>query len=141
MAERFSGFGGVRGPARHEGAEWETAVTGARLLKGVPVAFDCTVEEMIERDAYSILVGRVRAIRTTAGAGGLVWRKGGYCALTKAKLSIVRIAPSSALPSSSFSAASRRRRHQSAASSRWPRQAVATSTRSNLDRPRACVSE
>ncbi len=82
VAERFSGFGGVRGPARHEGAEWETAVTGARLLKGVPVAFDCTVEEMIERDAYSILVGRVRAIRTTAGAGGLVWRKGGYCALT-----------------------------------------------------------
>ena len=82
VAERFSGFGGVKGPARYEGAEWETAVTGARLLKGAPVAFDCTVEEMIERDAYSILVGRVRAIRTTAGTGGLVWWKGGYCALT-----------------------------------------------------------
>lgn len=78
VAERFSGFGGVSGAARYEGAEWETAVTGARLLKGAPVAFDCTVEEMIERDAYVILIGRVRAIRTTPGAGGLVWWNGGF---------------------------------------------------------------
>ncbi len=82
VAERFSGFGGVKGAARYDGAEWETAVTGARLLKGAPVAFDCTVEEMIDRDAWSILTGRVRAIRTTAGAGGLVWWNGGFRALT-----------------------------------------------------------
>jgi flavin reductase (DIM6/NTAB) family NADH-FMN oxidoreductase RutF len=82
VAERFSGFGGVSGAARYDGAEWETAVTGARLLKGAPAAFDCTVEEMIDREAYSILIGRVRAIRTTAGAGGLVWWNGGFRALT-----------------------------------------------------------
>jgi flavin reductase (DIM6/NTAB) family NADH-FMN oxidoreductase RutF len=34
LAERFSGFGGVKGADRYEGAEWETAVTGARLLQG-----------------------------------------------------------------------------------------------------------
>ena len=69
VAERFSGFGGVAGAARYEGAEWETAITGARLLKGAPAAFDCEVEEMIDRATHSILIGRVRAIRTTPGAG------------------------------------------------------------------------
>ena len=78
VAERFSGFGGVRGPARYEGAEWETAVTGARLLKGAPAAFDCVLEEMIDRATHSILIGRVRAIRTTAGAGALLYWNGAY---------------------------------------------------------------
>ena len=82
VAERFSGFGGVKGPARYDGAEWETAVTGARLLKGAPAAFDCTVDEMIDRATHTILIGRVQALRTTAGAGALVYWNGAYRALT-----------------------------------------------------------
>ena len=81
VAERFSGFGGVAGAARYEVAEWETAVTGARLLKGAPAAFDCEVEEMIDRATHSILIGRVRAIRTTPGAGALIYWNGAYRAL------------------------------------------------------------
>lgn len=81
VAERFSGFAGVRGAARYDGAEWETAVTGARLLKGAPAAFDCTIEEMIDRATHSILIGRVRAIRTTPGAGALMYWNGAYRAL------------------------------------------------------------
>lgn len=81
VAERFSGFGGVAGAARYEGAEWETAITGARLLKGAPAAFDCEVEEMIDRATHSILIGRVRAIRTTPGAGALIYWNGAYRAL------------------------------------------------------------
>lgn len=81
VAERFSGFGGVKGAARYEGAEWETLVTGARVLVGAPAAFDCTVEEMIARDAHSILIGRVRAIRTAPGAGALVYWNGAFRAL------------------------------------------------------------
>ncbi len=34
VAERFSGFGGVRGAARYDGVEWETAVTGAGIRSG-----------------------------------------------------------------------------------------------------------
>jgi flavin reductase (DIM6/NTAB) family NADH-FMN oxidoreductase RutF len=78
VAERFSGVAGVRGAARYDGFEWETAVTGARLLTGAPTAFDCTVEEMIERATHSILIGRVRAVRTTAGAGALLYWNGTY---------------------------------------------------------------
>ncbi|OHC58648.1 MAG: flavin reductase [Rhodobacterales bacterium RIFCSPHIGHO2_02_FULL_62_130] len=82
VAERFSGFGGVKGPARYDGAEWETAVTGARLLTGAPTAFDCTVEEMIDRATHSILIGRVQAIRITEGAGALIYWNGAYRSLT-----------------------------------------------------------
>ena len=82
VAERFSGFGGVKGAARYEGAEWETAVTGVRLLKGAASAFDCTVEEMIDRATHSILIGRVQAIRTTADAGALIYWNGAYRSLT-----------------------------------------------------------
>jgi flavin reductase (DIM6/NTAB) family NADH-FMN oxidoreductase RutF len=82
VAERFSGFGGVRGKARYDGADWETAVTGAQLLKGAPTAFDCTVEEMIDRATHTILIGRVRAIRTAPGAGALIYWNGGYRTLS-----------------------------------------------------------
>lgn len=78
VAERFSGFGGIKGAARFDGAQWETAITGARLLVGAPVAFDCTVEEMIDRATHSILIGRVRAIRNTPDAGALVYWHGAY---------------------------------------------------------------
>ncbi len=81
VAERFSGFGGVKGPARYAGAEWETALTGARLLKGAPCAFDCVVDEMIDRATHSILIGRVVAIRTTPGAGALTYWNGSYLPL------------------------------------------------------------
>lgn len=78
VAERFSGFGGVKGAARYEGAEWDSAVTGALLLKGAPAAFDCEVEELIDRATHSIVIGRVRAVRTNEGAGALIYWNGGF---------------------------------------------------------------
>lgn len=82
VAERFSGFGGVKGSARYEGAKWETAITGIQLLVGAPAAFACTVEEMIDRASHSILIGRVHAIRTTADAGALIYWNGAFRSLT-----------------------------------------------------------
>ena len=81
VAERFSGFGGVKGADRYAGAVWET-VEGAQLLQGAPTAFACTVEEMIDRATHSIVIGRVRAIRTTADAGGLIYWNGQYRSLS-----------------------------------------------------------
>lgn len=81
VAERFSGKAGVLGAARYAGAEWALAETGAQLLVGAPLALDCTVEEMIDRATHSIVIGRVRAIRSTAGAGALLYRDGEYLAM------------------------------------------------------------
>lgn len=81
VAERFSGFGGVKGADRYDGAEWETAQTGALLLKGAPSAFDCEVEEMIDRATHSIVIGRVKAIRETPDAGALIYWNGKFQSL------------------------------------------------------------
>ena len=78
VAERFSGRTGAQGPARYEGAVWETAVTGARLLQGAAAAFDCEVEDMIDKATHTIVVGHVRATRITPGAGALTYWHGGY---------------------------------------------------------------
>lgn len=81
VAQRFAGFGGVKGADRYEGADWETAVTGAYLLQGAPSAFDCEVEEMIDRGTHSIVIGRVRAVRETPDAGALIYWNGAFQAL------------------------------------------------------------
>jgi len=78
VAERFSGFGGVKGAARYEGAQWATAETGAQLLADAPMALDCTVEEMIDRATHSIVIGRVRAIRANDPDAALIYWHGGY---------------------------------------------------------------
>jgi flavin reductase (DIM6/NTAB) family NADH-FMN oxidoreductase RutF len=78
VAERFSGFGGLKGAARYEGAEWVTGQGGVRTLAGAPLAFDCAVEEMIDRGTHSIVIGRVLSIRTTPGMGALVYWNGAY---------------------------------------------------------------
>lgn len=81
VAERFSGFGGVKGPDRYAGADWVTAVTGAPLLADAPAAFDCEVEEMIDRATHSIVIGRVRALITNPGQGALIYWHGGFRSL------------------------------------------------------------
>ncbi|MGD9861952.1 MAG: flavin reductase family protein [Pseudodonghicola sp.] len=81
VAERFSGFGGVKGPDRYAGADWVTAVTGARLLADAPAAFDCEVEEMIDRATHSIVIGRVRALRCTPDQGALIYWNGSFRSL------------------------------------------------------------
>lgn len=81
VAERFSGFGGVTGPARYDGADWETTRIGARLLVGAATAFACTVDAMIEKGTHSIIIGRIHDIRRTDEAGALIYWNGRYLAL------------------------------------------------------------
>ena len=83
VARRFSGASGIRGPARYEGAEWMVGIGGVRTLVDAPLAFDCGVEEMIDRGTHSIVIGRVLAIRTTPGMGALVYWDGIYRGLVK----------------------------------------------------------
>lgn len=78
VAARFGGMRGADGPARYDGAEWETAETGARLLKGAPAAFDCRLETLAPQDGFAVLIGRVVAFRTTPDAGALLWWQGRF---------------------------------------------------------------
>ncbi|WP_274630539.1 flavin reductase family protein [Arvimicrobium flavum] len=78
VAERFSGFGGIKGPDRYHGAEWMTLKTGASLLKDATAVFDCQLDEMIDRGSHSIIVGSVVAVDTHERNEALVYWRGGY---------------------------------------------------------------
>lgn len=78
VAERFAGIGGIKGAARYEGADWRTQPSGTLLLEGAPAAFDCEVEEMLERGTHSIVIGRVIDLFETEDAGALIYWNGAF---------------------------------------------------------------
>jgi flavin reductase (DIM6/NTAB) family NADH-FMN oxidoreductase RutF len=78
VAERFSGFGGVKGTDRYKGAKWITLATGASLLEDAVAMFDCRLDEMIDRGSHSIVIGSVAAVGTKDAGGALAYWRGGY---------------------------------------------------------------
>lgn len=78
LAHRFAGGGGIEGLARYEGAQWVAAITGAPLLADALAAFDCSIEEIIERHSHAIVIGRVEAVRRRSGGGALLCWRGDY---------------------------------------------------------------
>lgn len=73
VAERFSGVGGLSGAERFAGAEWISLVSGVPLLSGALAAFDCEVEEIVERHSHAIVIGRVLDLRTWSGSPALAY--------------------------------------------------------------------
>ncbi len=74
LAQRFSGRGGVHGSRRFDEARWITLATGAPVLADALAAFDCLIEEVIERHSHAIVLGAVVSLREgpeEPGAGAL----------------------------------------------------------------------
>ncbi|TIV29997.1 MAG: flavin reductase family protein, partial [Mesorhizobium sp.] len=69
---------GIKGKDRYEGAEWTTLKTGASLLTDAVAAFDCSLDEMIDRGAHSIVIGSVEAVRIQDAGQALIYWRGGY---------------------------------------------------------------
>jgi flavin reductase (DIM6/NTAB) family NADH-FMN oxidoreductase RutF len=78
LAHRFAGGGGAEGAQRYEGGQWITAATGAPLLADALAAFDCSIDEIIERHSHAIIIGRIEAVRRRGGGGALVYWRGDY---------------------------------------------------------------
>ncbi len=81
LAHRFSGRSGVHGVRRFDGADWITLSTGAPVLADAIAAFDCLVEEVIERHSHAIVLGAVVSLREGAEEPALAHRRGGYAPL------------------------------------------------------------
>jgi flavin reductase (DIM6/NTAB) family NADH-FMN oxidoreductase RutF len=67
LAREFSGKGELTGAGRFVEGEWGTLSSGAPILKSALGVFDCLVEEVINRDTVSIVIGRVVAVATNEG--------------------------------------------------------------------------
>jgi flavin reductase (DIM6/NTAB) family NADH-FMN oxidoreductase RutF len=75
IAERFAGVGGFKGAGRFGLGDWTPLVTGAPVLTDGLAAFDCRVEEIIERHTHAIVIGVVEAVRVPGADEALIhWR-------------------------------------------------------------------
>ena len=81
LAHRFSGHSGVHGARRFDSAQWVTLSTGAPVLADAIAAFDCLVEEVIERHSHAIVLGAVVSLKEGPGEPVLVRRRGEYATL------------------------------------------------------------
>jgi flavin reductase (DIM6/NTAB) family NADH-FMN oxidoreductase RutF len=63
LAHRFSGRGGLHGARRFESVPWIALATGAPILADALAAFDCLIEEVIERHSHAIVLGAVVSLR------------------------------------------------------------------------------
>jgi flavin reductase (DIM6/NTAB) family NADH-FMN oxidoreductase RutF len=78
LAHRFAGASGAEGAARYDGGDWIALRSGTPLLSDALAAFDCWIEDIVERRSHAIVIGRVEAVRRRGGGGALVYWRGGY---------------------------------------------------------------
>jgi flavin reductase (DIM6/NTAB) family NADH-FMN oxidoreductase RutF len=79
IAERFAGMDGVEGDARFgDMGEWSTLKTGAPVLKGCPVSFDCKLVTEVAAGTHTIYIGEIVDIALDAAALPLVYADGNF---------------------------------------------------------------
>jgi flavin reductase (DIM6/NTAB) family NADH-FMN oxidoreductase RutF len=79
IAERFAGMDGVEGDARFgDMGEWSTLTTGAPVLKGCPVSFDCKLVTEVSAGTHTIYIGQIVDIALDAVALPLVYADGNF---------------------------------------------------------------
>ena len=79
IAERFAGMDGVEGDARFgDMGEWTTLTTGAPVLKGCPVSFDCTLVSEVSAGTHTIYIGQIVDIALDAAAMPLLYADGNF---------------------------------------------------------------
>ena len=59
VADAFSGRAALTGAARFTEGEWGRLTTGAPIYLEALGAFDCTVEDIVQRGSASIVIGKV----------------------------------------------------------------------------------
>jgi flavin reductase len=74
LSDVFAGFTEAAMPDRFAEARWGELVTGAPVLEGAVVAFDCRIAETVEKGTHSVLFADILAIRQGApDEGGLIY--------------------------------------------------------------------
>jgi flavin reductase (DIM6/NTAB) family NADH-FMN oxidoreductase RutF len=78
IARCFSGETGLKGEERFTVGEWSPLVTGAHVLEGALVSFDCHVTEVVRIASHSVLFGAVVGVSSRAAAKPLIYAHGTY---------------------------------------------------------------
>jgi len=77
IAERFAGMDDVEGDERfHDMGEWSTLSTGAPVLKGCPVSFDCRLVTRVAAGTHTIYIGEIVDLVLDPAAHALLYCDG-----------------------------------------------------------------
>jgi flavin reductase len=74
----FAGMTDHTMEARFEGASWHTLQTGAPVLDGGLVAFDCRITQIVEVGTHDIFICSVEAVEEGSVHEGLIYYARGY---------------------------------------------------------------
>jgi flavin reductase len=74
----FAGMTDHTMEARFEGATWHTMLTGAPVLDGALVAFDCRIARIVEVGTHDIFICAVEAVEIGTVPEGLIYYARGY---------------------------------------------------------------
>ncbi len=79
IAERFAGMDGVEGDDRFvDMGEWSSLSTGAPVLKGCPVSFDCRLVTKVSAGTHTIYLGEIVDLALDASAHALLYADGNF---------------------------------------------------------------
>lgn len=78
IASAFAGRDGVQGAERFAAGRWLALESGVYVLSDAIAAFECEVEELIERHTHAIVIGRVRSLLTPGGPSALLYWRGQF---------------------------------------------------------------
>jgi flavin reductase (DIM6/NTAB) family NADH-FMN oxidoreductase RutF len=76
IADAFGGRAGVTGAARFTAGDWRVLSTGAPVFSDALGAFDCEVDQIVERGDVSIVIGKVVAVASQGDGEPLIFFRG-----------------------------------------------------------------
>lgn len=81
LAERFAGMDGVEGDERFQDmGEWRALSTGAPVLAGCPVSFDCRLVTEVSAGTHTIYIGEIVDVALDPAATALLYADGAFVA-------------------------------------------------------------
>jgi flavin reductase (DIM6/NTAB) family NADH-FMN oxidoreductase RutF len=83
LAACFAGQDGLEGGERFTRGEWTTLRTGAPVLRGCLVGFDCEVVETLPTSTHTVFIGQVVAVSPSAPGQALLYADGGYADVSR----------------------------------------------------------
>jgi flavin reductase (DIM6/NTAB) family NADH-FMN oxidoreductase RutF len=87
LAARFAGQDGVDGEARFGIGQWTTLKTGAPVLGGSLVCFDCEVIDELPTTTHTVFIGQVVAMSAPLPGPPLLYADGTYADIAPRPLS------------------------------------------------------
>ncbi|MBS0517196.1 MAG: flavin reductase family protein [Proteobacteria bacterium] len=79
IAERFAGMHGIEGDDRFiDLGEWSTLTTGAPVLKGCPVSFDCRLVTKVPAGTHTVYIGEIVDVALDPAASPLLYADGAF---------------------------------------------------------------